>query len=385
MAGAGTLPGMKAVFAAFAANLGIAVAKFVAFLLTGSASMLAEAVHSVADTGNELLLIIGRGRSNRPRSEEHPFGFGRERYFYGFVVSVMLFTVGATFSVYDGVHKILNPEPVHSPWVDYGVLALSAVLEGFSLRTGVREANRSRGGRGWDTFIRRAKAPELPVVLLEDTAALIGLVFAFAGVALSVVTGDGRWDGAGSLGIGALLATAAAILAVETKSLLIGESASAEMQQMILAALEESPGVLRVIHLRTVHIGPDSLLVAAKIAVRETDSAGQLATAINAAEERVRAAVPIATTIYLEPDIYRPALADQTDPSIRAVLRSRSPRSPRFPRRDRPGNPKNPGEPSAPDPDPDPGASAPEKSSAPASEKPNEHQPPHSLENPRPS
>jgi hypothetical protein len=249
----------------------------------------------------------------------------------------------------------------------------------------VREANRSRGDRGWCSFIRRAKAPELPVVLLEDTAALIGLVFAFAGVALSVVTGDGRWDGAGSLGIGALLATAAAILAVETKSLLIGESASAGMQQMILDALEESPGVLRIIHLRTVHIGPDSLLVAAKIAVRETDSAGQLATAINAAEERVRAAVPIATTIYLEPDIYRPALADQTDPSIRAVLRSRSPRSPRFPRRDRPGNPKNPGEPSAPDPDPDPGASAPEKSSAPASEKPNEHQPPHSLENPRPS
>jgi cation diffusion facilitator family transporter len=180
---------MKAVFAAFAANLGIAVAKFVAFLVTGSASMLAEAVHSLADTGNELLLIIGRGRSNRPRSEEHPFGFGRERYFYGFVVSVMLFTVGATFSVYDGVHKILNPEPVHSPWVDYGVLALSAVLEGFSLRTGVREANRLRGGRGWGTFIRRAKAPELPVVLLEDTAALIGLVFAFAGVALAALTG----------------------------------------------------------------------------------------------------------------------------------------------------------------------------------------------------
>ena len=301
---------MKAVFAAFAANLGIAVAKFAAFLLTGSASMLAEAVHSLADTGNELLLIIGRGRSNRPRSEEHPFGFGRERYFYGFVVSVMLFTVGATFSVYDGVHKILSPEPVHSPWVDYGVLALSAVLEGFSLRTGVREANRLRGNRGWGAFIRRAKAPELPVVLLEDTAALLGLVFAFAGVALAALTGDGRWDGAGSLGIGALLATAAAILAVETKSLLIGESASTEMQRMILAALEEGPGVMQVIHLRTVHVGPDSLLVAGKIAVRETDSAAQVAADINAAEKRVRIAVPIATTIYLEPDIYRPALAD---------------------------------------------------------------------------
>jgi cation diffusion facilitator family transporter len=313
---------MKAVFAALAANLGIAVAKFVAFLLTGSASLLAEAVHSLADTGNELLLIIGRGRSNRPRSEEHPFGFGRERYFYGFVVSVMLFTVGATFSVYQGVHKIVSPEPVHSPWVDYGVLALSAVLEAFSLRTGVREANRLRGDRGWGTFIRRAKAPELPVVLLEDTAALFGLVFAFAGVALSAVTGDGRWDGAGSLGIGVLLAVAAAIVAVETKSLLIGESASTEMQRMILAALEEGPGIMQVIHLRTVHVGPDSLLVAGKIAVQETDSAAQIAADINAAEKRVRTAVPIATTIYLEPDIYRPGQEDPLDPSVAVVERT---------------------------------------------------------------
>jgi len=391
---------MKAVFAAFAANLGIAVAKFAAFLLTGSASMLAEAVHSLADTGNELLLIIGRGRSNRPRSEEHPFGFGRERYFYGFVVSVMLFTVGATFSVYDGVHKILSPEPVHSPWVDYGVLALSAVLEGFSLRTGVREANRLRGNRGWGAFIRRAKAPELPVVLLEDTAALLGLVFAFAGVALSAITGDGRWDGAGSLGIGALLAVAAAIVAVETKSLLIGESASTEMQRMILAALEEGPGVMQVIHLRTVHVGPDSLLVAGKIAVRETDSAAQVAADINAAEKRVRIAVPIATTIYLEPDIYRPALADQTDPSIRAVLRSRAPRSPRssraprLRRRDRPTAPESPAtpdNPSTPDklsaqeePSPPDKLSAQdklsvsdfEKPSPSAPEKPREHEPP---------
>ena len=330
---------MRAVFAALAANLGIAVTKFVAFLFTGSASMLAESVHSVADTGNEVLLIIGRGRSNRPRSAEHPFGFGRERYFYGFVVSVMLFTVGATFSVYDGIHKLLNPAAVHAPVVAFGVLALSAVLEAFSLRTGIAEANRVRGDRSWGTFIRRTKAPELPVVLLEDLAALIGLVFAFAGVALSVLTGDARWDGAGSLAIGLLLATAAAILAVETKSLLIGESASADMQRMIVAALEEGPRAVRVIHLRTVHIGPDSLLVTAKIAVRESDSAAQVAADIDAAERRVRAAVPIAKTIYLEPDVYRPFRADQTDPSIRAVLDGRSHRPPR---RSRPNSPKNP-------------------------------------------
>jgi len=316
---------MRAVFAAFAANLGIALAKFVAFLLTGSASILAESVHSVVDSGNEVLLIIGRGRSRRPRSEEHPFGFGRERYFYGFVVAVMLFTGGATFSVYDGIHKILNPEPVRSPGVAFAVLGLSAVLEAFSLRTGITEANQVRGNRSWGSFIRRTKAPELPVVLLEDLAALIGLAFAFAGVALSVLTGDGRWDGAGSLAIGVLLAAAAAILAVETKSLLIGESASADMQQMIVTALEDGPDGLRVIHLRTVHISPDSLLVTAKIAVRDTDTAAQIAAGIDAAEKRVRAVVPIASTIYLEPDIYRPSQADRTDPSIRAVLRSRPP------------------------------------------------------------
>jgi cation diffusion facilitator family transporter len=315
---------MKAVFAALAANIGIAVAKFAAFLLTGSASLLAEAVHSVADTGNEALLIIGRDRSRRPRSDEHPFGFGRERYFYSFVVSVMLFTVGATFSAYDGIHKILNPAPVHSPLIGFGVLALSAVLESFSLRTGIAEANRVRGNRGWGTFIRRTKAPELPVVLLEDLAALIGLAFATAGVALSVLTGDGRWDGAGSLAIGVLLAVAAAILAVETKSLLIGESASADMERMIVTALEDGGDGVQVIHLRTVHVGPDSLVVTAKIAVRPTEVAAQIAASIDAAEKRVRDAVPIAKTIYLEPDIYRPSRADQTDPSIRAVVRGRA-------------------------------------------------------------
>jgi cation diffusion facilitator family transporter len=324
---------MRAVFAALAANLGIAVVKFIAFVFTGSASMLAEAVHSVADTGNEVLLIIGRGRSTRPRSEEHPFGFGRERYFYGFVVSVMLFTVGATFSVYDGLHKILNPGPVHDALVAFIVLGVCAVLEGFSLRTGIAEANRVRGDRSWGAFIRRTKAPELPVVLLEDMAALIGLGFAFTGVLLSVLTGRGWWDGAGSLAIGVLLGTAAAILAVETKSLLIGESASADMQAKIIAALEDGPELVRVIHLRTVHIGPDSVLVAAKVGVRETDTAAQVAAGIDAAEERVRAAVPIAKTIYLEPDLYRPAEADRTDPSIRAVMRGRPARPPRSARK----------------------------------------------------
>ena len=312
---------MRAVFAALAANLGIAITKFAAFLLTGSASMLAESVHSVADTANEVLLLVGRDRSSRPASDEHPFGFGRERYFYAFIVSVMLFTVGAAFSVYDGIHKILNPEKVHAPLVALIVLVLSAVLEGFSLRTGVMEANKVRGNRNWATFIRRTKAPELPVVLLEDLAALIGLAFAFAGVALSALTGNGQWDGGGSLAIGLLLACAAAILAVEMKSLLIGESASPDVQRMIITALEEGPEIVQVIHMRTVHMSPDAILVGAKIAVRPTDSAAQIAAGIDAAERRVRTAVPIAKTIYLEPDLYRPSRVDQADPSIRSAER----------------------------------------------------------------
>jgi cation diffusion facilitator family transporter len=317
---------MRAVFAALGANLGIAVTKFIAFLFTGSASMLAEAVHSVADTGNQVLLLVGRDRSARPPSDEHPFGFGRERYFYAFIVSVMLFTVGAAFSVYDGIHKIVNPQAVRSPLVAIVVLLLSAVLEAFSLRTGVSEANKVRGTRGWGTFIRRSKAPELPVILLEDLAALIGLAFAFTGITLAWITGHGQWDGAGSLAIGLLLGAAAAILAVEVKSLLIGEAASPEMQHTIIAAIEDGPEVNRVIHMRTVHMSPESILVAAKIAVRSTDTAAQVAAGIDAAEQRIRAAVPIAQTIYLEPDIYRPGPPDQTDPSIRAVQRSHPPR-----------------------------------------------------------
>jgi cation diffusion facilitator family transporter len=322
---------MKAVIAALAANLGIAIAKFAAFLVTGSASMLAEAVHSVADTGNELLLLIGSGRSRRARTELHPFGFGRERYFYAFVVAVLLFTVGAVFSIYDGVHKILSPEEVRAPAVAFVVLAVSAVLESFSLRTAIGEANRERGRLGWRSFVHATKAPELPVVLLEDLAALLGLGFAFLGVLLSVVTGDGVWDGAGSVAVGCLLACAAFVVGYETKSLLLGESASAEMSASIVRALEDGPEGFRVIHLRTSHVGPDSLLVAAKVAVPGSMSAADLVTRIDAAERRVRDAVPIAETIYLEPDIYSPAREDATDPSIQVVHQSRRPGRPRRP------------------------------------------------------
>ena len=305
--------------AALGANLGIAATKLAAFLITGSASMLAETVHSAADSGNEVLLLVGRRRAGRRMTREHPFGFGRERYFYAFIVAVMLFTIGGVYSVYDGIHKIFHPEALTSPLIAFIVLGVAICLEGFSLRTAVSRSNAVRGTLGWGAFIRRAKAPELPVVLLEDTAALAGLTFALAGVTLAVVTGDGAWDGAGSLAIGALLCTVAAILAVETKSLLIGESANAEAERAIVAALEEGPEIERVIHLRTVHMGPESLLVGAKIAVRGDLTTAGIAAGINSAERRVREAVPIADVIYLEPDLYQAALADATDPAVRAA------------------------------------------------------------------
>jgi cation diffusion facilitator family transporter len=333
---------VKAVLAALAANIGIAIAKFAAFLVTGSASMLAEAVHSVADTGNEILLLIGQGRSRRARTTEHMFGFGRERYFYGFVVAVMLFTVGAVFSIYDGIHKIVNPGTLDSPVIAYVVLGLSMVLESLSLRTAIREANEERKeGLGWRQFVRRTKTPELPVVLLEDSAALAGLAFAFTGVLLAQLTGKDEWDGVGSVAVGVLLAGAAFIVGTETKSLLIGESATEEVTATIVTALEGGPERFRLIHLRTSHIGPEHLLVAAKIGAPSDMTVATLAAAIDAAEERVRAAVPIAETIYLEPDIYRPADADPADPSVQVVQRNT--RRPRLPRRRPAPHPSTPG------------------------------------------
>jgi cation diffusion facilitator family transporter len=328
---------MRAVFAALAVNLGIAAIKFVAFLITGSSSMLAESVHSVADTFNELLLLVGRGRSEKSATEEHPFGYGRESYFYGFIVAVMLFTLGAAFSVYDGVHKIMHPEQVETPAVAFAVLGVSVVLESLSLRTALQEVNKVSAVRsvaGIARFVRRSKAPELVVVLLEDSAALLGLLLAFTGVLLSVLTGSGVWDGAGSVAIGVLLAAAAAVVAVETKSLLIGESASDATTARIIAAVESGPEGFCVIHLRTTHMGPESVLVAAKIAVPAAVSTEGLVTGIDAAERRIRAAVPVAMTIYLEPDIYRPDQFDRDDPSIRSVWRNRI-RAPR-PRARRP-------------------------------------------------
>jgi cation diffusion facilitator family transporter len=309
------------VLAALGANLGIAVTKFIAFLITGSASMMAESVHSLADSANQVLLLVGRRRSRRAGTEQHPFGFGLESYFYAFVVAVVLFTVGALFSVYEGIHRITHPEEVSSPVVAFVVLAVAIVLESLSLRTALVASASELRSRGLRRFIQQAKAPELPTVLLEDMAALTGLIVALIGVTMAAVTGNGRWDGAGSLAIGIVLGLVAVILAIEMKSLLIGEAATADTERAVVTALEDSPELEQVIHLRTLHLGPDSLLIAAKVAVRPQASGSAIARAIDTAEQRVRAAVPIAQVIYLEPDLYRAGDADTGDPAVRAAQR----------------------------------------------------------------
>jgi cation diffusion facilitator family transporter len=302
--------GTKAIIAALSANLGIAVTKFVAWLLTGSSSMLAEAIHSVADSGNQGLLLIGGNRSKKRATPEHPFGYGRERYIYAFIVSIVLFSVGGLFALYEAYHKIQHPEPIESwRWVPIAVLVIAIALEGYSFRTAIVESNHTRGRTSWVTYVRRAKAPELPVVLLEDAGALIGLVFALFGVTLTLITGNGVWDGVGTAGIGLLLVVIAVILAIETKSLLLGEGANPEELVKIEKAVLAGAGVERIIHMKTLHLGPEELLVAAKIAVPRTERAEELARHIDETEARIRAAVPIARVIYIEPDIYHPQVA----------------------------------------------------------------------------
>jgi len=296
----------KAVVAALSANLGIAVIKFVAFAVTGSSSMLAEGVHSVVDSGNQGLLLLGGKSAKRRATPEHPFGYGRDRFVYAFLVALMLFSLGGIFALYEGVEKIRHPHHLESAIVAVIVLLVAMVLEGLSLRTAVRESRHLKGEDSWVGFIRHAKVPELPVVLLEDVAALIGLAFAFVGVGVSVLTHEPIWDGIGTCGIGVLLISVAVILVIETKSLLLGESASPVQVTAIEAALV-GDGVERVIHLRTMHLGPEELLVGAKIAMLAGTSLIEVATAIDAAESRVRDVVPSARVIYLEPDIDRGA------------------------------------------------------------------------------
>ena len=297
--------GTKAIVAALAANLTIAVLKFVAYFLTFSSSMLAEAIHSLADSGNQLLLLVGGKRAKKAASPEHPFGYGRERYIYAFIVAIVLFSVGGLFALYEAWGKLQHPHAIEGAfwWVPLAVLIGAILAESFSFRTAIIESNHIRGKQTWIRFIRSAKQPELPVILLEDFGALLGLVFALFGVSLTLLTGNGIWDALGTAMIGLLLVAIAAVLAVETKSLLLGESATRDDVAKIEAAIE-SDGT-SIIHLKTLHLGPEELLVAAKIRIGRSDTGQDIARAIDGAEARIREAVPIARVIYLEPDVQR--------------------------------------------------------------------------------
>jgi cation diffusion facilitator family transporter len=297
--------GTRAIVAALLANLGIAATKFVAWGFSGAVSMLAEGVHSLADSGNQILLLVGGKRAQRAATPAHPFGYGRERYFYAFIVSIILFTIGGVFSIYEGLNKLQHPHPIELWWLPMLVLSVSIVLESFSLRTAIKESNPLRGKASWVQFVRHAKAPELPVVLLEDLAALLGLVFAFVGIGLTVITGNGVFDAVGTLLIGALLIVVAVILGIETKSLLLGEGARPEDAAAIVEVIESSPEVTSLIHIKSLYLGPDELLVAAKVGFAAGSKLADVARAIDEIEARIRAAVPVARVIYIEPDVVR--------------------------------------------------------------------------------
>jgi cation diffusion facilitator family transporter len=310
--------GNKAIIAAFAANLGIAITKFIAWAFSGSSSMLAEGVHSVADSGNQLLLLLGGRQAKKKADREHPFGYGRERYVYAFVVSIILFSVGGVFSLYEGVQKLAHPHPLETWWLPLLVLVIAIGMESFSLRTAMHESKPHKGDESWFAFIRRAKAPELPVVLLEDVAALTGLVFALLGVGLTIITGDGAFDAIGTLLIGVLLIVVAVVLGIETKSLLVGEGASESDVTAIERAILTGDETERIIHMKTLYLGPDELLVAAKVAMARDAKLIEVSAATNAIETRIRAAVPAARTIYIEPDVW----VDPSDanPSTDAIV-----------------------------------------------------------------
>ena len=295
--------GSKAVVAALAANLTIALFKFVAWAVTASSSMLAEAIHSVADSGNQVLLLVGGKKARREADQEHPFGYGRERYVYSFIVSIVLFSVGGLFALYEAWQKFKDPHGIEGKWwwVPLAVLIGAIIAEGFSFRTAIKESNLVRGKQSWAKFVRTAKAPELPVILLEDLGALIGLVLALCGVSLTLLTGNGVFDAAGTACIGLLLVAIAIVLAVETKSLLLGESATAEHVKLIASAITAEGA--RLIHLKTLHLGPEEILVAAKVSVPANATGAQIAAAIDGAESRIRAAVEHKCVIYIEPDI----------------------------------------------------------------------------------
>ena len=249
--------------------------------------------------------MLGGKQAKKHADAEHPFGYGRERYVYAFVVSIILFSVGGVFSLYEGIHKLQDPHPLEQAWLPITVLLIAIVLESFSLRTAVREPNLVRGKQSWIAFVRHSKAPELPVVLLEDVAALLGLVLALFGVGLTIITGDSMWDAIGTIAIGILLVLVAIVLGIETKSLLVGEGATVAQRVLIRDAINAHPDVRSLIHMKTLYLGPEELMVAAKIDFGSQTRLADVAASIDSVEQEIREAEPMARVIYIEPDIYR--------------------------------------------------------------------------------
>ena len=299
--------GTKAILAALSANFCIAIAKLFGFLVTRSGAMLAESFHSFADSGNQALLLFGHRRARKPPTPEHPFGYGRERYFWSFVVALVLFMLGAVFAIWEGINKLRHPEHLSNLALAIAILGGAIVLEAFSFRVAVKESNAVRGNASWVSFIRRSKSPELPVILLEDLGAMIGLVIAFCAVIISAITDNAMWDGIGTLSIGILLGLIAIVLAVEMQSLLIGEAAAKPVRERIVALISSSPQVSELISIRTQHMGPDDLLVAAKVRFEQSLTATQIAEEIDSIQDSIQAEVPVAQSIYLEPDLAKQA------------------------------------------------------------------------------
>ena len=293
--------GTRTIVTALIANFTISIAKFFGFVITSSSAMLAEAVHSLADTSNQALLLLGKKRSKKLPSAQRPFGFGRERFFWAFVVSLVLFSLGSMYAVYEGIEKIRHPHEIESLWWALAILLFAMVMEAYAFQTAVKESRFYKGDHSWKSFIRRSRIPELPVVLLEDFGALMGLVFAFVCVLIADITGNAVWDGIGTLSIGILLGLIAIILAIETKSLLIGEGALPEQVVRIENAITSSPEVLSLIDMRTEYLGPETLLVAAKIEFSGETSPSDISGDVDTIENRIREVEPLAKIIYLEP------------------------------------------------------------------------------------
>lgn len=289
-------------YAALAANIGIAVAKFVAAAITASSSMLTEGVHSLVDSLNQILLLYGQRRAKRPPDAQHPFGYGRELYFWAFVVAILIFGLGAGVSVYEGYLHIIDPEPLRDPLVNYLVLGIATAMEGTSWVIAIREFSQSKGDCGWWKAIRESKDPAGFIVLFEDSAALAGLVVAAAGVWASHAFDDPRIDGAASIAIGLILAAVATLLAREAKGLLIGERANPDLIRQVRAMLEAEPRITAVNHVRTIHTAPDSVFVAISADFDDSLPMGEAETLIERIETRLKAALPQLSSIYIRPE-----------------------------------------------------------------------------------